>query len=92
MAYVKNKIKAKKGKIMKPYKGLDGRMKVRLSDKYGKVHEEDVAELVARSFPELVSGKRMDGIPYPLHKDGDVMNNAASNLYWPTKEEFEEKQ
>lgn len=90
MAYVKNKIKERKtGKEVKPYKGLDGRMKVRLYDKIGIAHEEDLAEIVARTFPEQVCGKRQEGIPYPYHKDKNPENNATSNLFWPDKELYD---
>ena len=60
--------------------GLDGngRPKVEL-DKYGKSHSINIHVLVAQHF---VLGRKPGLIV--CHKDGNEMNNHASNLYWGT--------
>lgn len=84
MAYVKNKIRirdTKTHKEVKPYMGTDGRMKVNLY-KDGKLYVEDLAEIVARTFPEQVKGTAIEG-GLPMFMDGNPRNCAAANLYWP---------
>lgn len=88
MSYAK-KSKIRESKTHKeviPYKGYDGRMKVRLIDNFGHEQEEDFAELVARTFPEMVCGTKQEGVPYPYHRDNNPENNAVDNLFWPDKE------
>lgn len=68
----------KKAKEVKPYVGADGRMKVYLvKDGVGK--EEDLARLVACSFPDIV-GEPKEGLP--MFKDGNYANCSADNLFW----------
>ena len=91
MSYAK-KSKIRESKTHKeviPYKGYDGRMKVRLIDNFGHEQEEDFAELVARTFPEMVCGTKQEGVPYPYHRDNKPENNAVDNLFWPDKELYD---
>lgn len=91
MSYAK-KSKIRESKTHKeviPYKGYDGRMKVRLIDNFGHEQEEDFAELVARTFPEMVCGTKQEGVPYPYHRDNNPENNAVDNLFWPDKELYD---
>lgn len=82
MAYIKNKIKSKrKEEFVKPYRGVDGRMKVNLYGKNNVLHVEDLAELIAKTFPEQVDGVQKPG-SLPMFKDGNPENCAAFNLYW----------
>lgn len=59
------------------YMGKDGRMKVQLKDKDGKMVELDLATLVATQF-----------VPNPcnydlvLFNDGNPQNCEATNLFW----------
>ena len=59
------------------FEGEDGRMKMKLFDKEGNEHIEDVATLVAKTF-----------VPNPFNhsyvkfKDNNPVNCNASNLYW----------
>lgn len=75
----------KTGREVTPYMGPDGRMKVNLYDKDNVMHVEDLAELVARTFPEQVKGAYVEG-ELPMFIDGDPTNCAASNLYWSGNE------
>ena len=85
MGYVKNKIKIRNTKThrsVKPYMGPDGRLKVNMYDKDNVMHVEDLAEIVARTFPELVKGTYVEG-GLPMFIDGNPTNCAADNLFWP---------
>ena len=66
-------------KNVEPFIGTDGRMKVELIDKNGISRIEDLARLVAISFPEIV-GTPKEG--FPMFKDGNFKNCSAANLYW----------
>jgi hypothetical protein len=61
----------------KPFKGFDGRLKVKLIDKNGDEVIEDLATLVAKSFVA-----NPEDLPYVMFKDKDVNNCKADNLYW----------
>lgn len=73
------KIKKKKSKYVPQYVGTDGRMKVKLINKFGVETEEDVAEIVAKTY--LPSWMRKDD-ELPKFKDGNPKNCSLSNLYY----------
>lgn len=73
------KIKSKRSKYVPQYKGIDGRMKVKLIDNFGVEKEEDVADLIAKKF--LPSWLRKEG-ELPKFKDGNPENCALANLYY----------
>lgn len=62
--------------------GENGQVQVTLTDKKGKSKNVDVAFLVASSFVP-----NPQNLPYVRHKDGNKMNNAATNLEWSSVEE-----
>lgn len=66
--------------MVEPYVGSDGRQKVFLYDKYGNGTEKDLADIVARSFPEIC-GTPIEG-KLPSFKNGVVTDCKADNLYW----------
>jgi len=68
---------AEQDAIVEPFKGEDGRMKVRLDNGKGEFEIRDVAELVALTFiPNPNSYK------YILFKDGNKGNCSADNIEW----------
>ena len=73
------KIKTKKSKYVPQYKGVDGRMKVKLTDKFGVEKECDVADIIAKTY--LPSWMRKEG-ELPKFKDGNPENCALTNLYY----------
>lgn len=64
-------------KNVEQFEGVDGRMKVVLHNELGEEVIKDVAEMVAMSFIP-----NPDNYEFVKHKDGDVKNNKAENLYW----------
>lgn len=68
------------GNLVEPYVGSDGRQKVFLFDKDGNGKEEDLANLVARTFPDIC-GEPVDH-RLPSFKDGNPGNCKANNLFW----------
>ncbi len=71
------KNRKKEESFPKPFKGLDGRMKVTLKDKEGEKVVEDLAMLVARTFIE-----NPHDYEYVKFHDGNAENCKAENLYW----------
>jgi hypothetical protein len=71
----------KNEEYMEPYKGSDGRMKVKLIDKLGVEREEDLAQIVALSFQDICGSPKNSLLP--MFKDGNSENCAADNLFWP---------
>ena len=81
MVYAKKsrlgRLKEKKNKEVKPFKGEDGRMKVNLIDKNGHENTEDLAILIARTFvPNPNNYEHVDFI------DGNPENCRTDNLKW----------
>lgn len=77
-AFYEEDIKEKQTeKIEKQFEGIDGRMKILLHDEDGEEVVKDVAELVAMAFIP-----NPDNLQFVKHKDGDIKNNTADNLYW----------
>ncbi len=62
---------------MEPFKGEDGRMKVRLDNGKGEFEERDLAELVALTFIPNPNNYK-----YILFKDGDIANCSSDNIEW----------
>lgn len=71
----KNRTEEKEG--IKPFKGIDGRMKIILTDKEGNQVLEDVATLVATTYLANPNGYK-----YVTFKDGNPENVKAENLEW----------
>lgn len=70
----------------KPFKGIDGRLKVALIDKDGETVVEDLASLVARTFLS-----NPENHPYVNFKDGNPENVKAENLeYSPVKQNIKQ--
>jgi hypothetical protein len=67
----------KKEEIQEQFEGLDGRMKVVLHNSSGEEVVRDVAEMVAMAFVP-----NPDNYEFVKHKDEDLKNNKAENLYW----------
>lgn len=70
----------KRSEMVEPYVGKDGRQKVYLFDKNGIGREEDLANIVARTFVDIC-GQPIEG-KLPSFKDGNTKNCRADNLYW----------
>ena len=65
------------GREVKPYKGEDGRMKVKLINNDGIEYEEDLAILIAKTFiPNPNNYQHVEFI------DGNPNNCRADNLKW----------
>lgn len=64
-----------------PFKGFDGRLKVKLKDKDGEDVIEDLAILVAKTF--IANPEKYEFVKFI---DKDSGNCAAHNLYWSETE------
>lgn len=62
-----------------PYKGKDGRMKVEVKTKQGRI-ENDLATLVAGAFPSVCPNPKE--YKHVFFKDWNYENCNASNLFW----------
>lgn len=66
-----------KVKEMKPFKGIDGRMKVKLHNTEGDEVVKDFAEMIAMTFIE-----NPDNYEFVDFKDGNKENCKPENLFW----------
>lgn len=66
-----------KVKEMKPFKGVDGRLKVKLHNSEGEESVKDLATMVAMAFIE-----NPDNYEYVDFKDGNKDNCKKENLFW----------
>ena len=73
----KNREGSRKEEIVKPFKSIDGRMKVSLLDKNGETQVEDLALLVAKAW--IPNPDKLENVGF---KDGNMENCAAENLFW----------
>lgn len=73
------------GKIMSASTDLSGRLFIDLKDRiHGGVHTVHIDRVVAYTFvPNPMN------LPYVRHKDGNLLNNAASNLEWCSEPEVQ---
>jgi hypothetical protein len=71
-------LQQKRGQMLKPARGANGRLQVTLAAN-GRRENRAIHSLVAEAF----LGPRPEGLDC-CHGDGDVDNNAASNLRWDT--------
>lgn len=61
----------------KPFKGIDGRMKIQLTDKNGQSVTEDLAEMIAKTFLP-----NPDNYQFVGFKDQNPENCKIENLFW----------
>lgn len=69
-------------RMLRPVADQTGRLRVQLR-KDGATHFREIHRLVAVAF----LGAPPDGKPLAAHKDGNVANNSAENLYWASHTE-----
>jgi len=80
-----NQNRTKKQETPKPFKGVDGRLKIEMIDKEGNPVIEDVADLVAKMYLQ-----NPEGYEYVIFKDGNPENCKVENLeYSPIKQKIQ---